>query len=153
MFLIKVVFFSIAVVIALLFFTLYRNDANLFEAPGVQQRLTTFLTSNVAETKDNHSFKELETPVYNQSAEMLYQKLIDAAAELGWIIASHDSDNQNANFVVRSPVFLFEDDVFVQVQFLSLDKSSLYIRSSSRKGRSDFAANSAHIQQLIKKFH
>jgi len=150
MFLIKIIVFSVVVIVGVLFFTLYRNDANLFDAPGLQQRLTIFLTTNQAETKDDHVFKELTTPVYNVGAEKLYQRVINAATELSWSIESSDIDNQNANFVVSSPVFLFEDDIFVQVQFLNMDQSSLYIRSSSRKGRGDLAANSSHIQQLIK---
>lgn len=153
MFLIKMMVFSVVLIVGVVFFTLYRNDAHLFDEPGVQQRLTTFLTSNVAETRDDHVFKELVTPVFNRSAEKTYRAVIGGATELGWNIASHDSDNQNANLIVRSPVFLFEDDVFVQVQFIDMNQSSLYISSSSRKGKGDLAANSSHIQALIKKMH
>lgn len=150
MFVIKMVIYSVVLLVGLVFFTLYRNDANLFDAPGVKQRLTTFLTSNVAETADDHSFKELTTPVFNEAAERTYQRVINAATALSWNIVTNDSDNQNANFIVTSAVFLYEDDVFVQVQFLSLNQSALYIRSSSRKGKADLAANSSHIQRLLK---
>lgn len=150
MFVIKMIIYSIVLLVGLLFFTLYRNDANLLDAPGIKQRLTTFLNSNVAETADDHSFKELTTPVFNEAAEQTYQRVIDAATELSWNIVTNDSDNQSANFIVVSPVFLYEDDVFVQVQFLNLNQSSLYIRSSSRKGKGDLAANSSHIQRLLR---
>lgn len=135
----------------LVFFTLQRNDANLFQDPGFYQRLTTYLSTNVAETSDDHPFKELRTPVFKVSAEKLYQRVLYVAAASGWNVLTHDSDNQNANFVVRTPIFLFEDDVFVQVQFINMDESSLYVRSSSRTGRLDLAANSGHIQELIRK--
>jgi len=151
MFVLKIVALCLFLAVAVLFFTLYRNDAHLFEEPGMKKRLTTFFTTNVAETKDEHAFKELRTPVFSMSAEKTYQRVLDAAAELGWVVESHDSDNQNATFVVASPVFLFKDDVFVQVQFINMDQSSLYVRSSSRKGRGDMAANSSHIQRLINK--
>ena len=151
MFIVKTVLFCVVLVVGLVFFTLYRNDANLFEEPGVQHRLTAFLTTNVAETRDGHVFAELSTPVINASAERTYQRIIDAAADFNWIIVTADSDNQSAHFVVRSPVFLFEDDVYAQVKFIGMDESSVHIRSSSRKGRGDFAANSSHIQKLIGK--
>jgi len=151
MFILKLAAFSVFLIIAILFFTLYRNDAHLFEEPGLQKRLATFFTTNVAETKDDHLFEELRTPVFSSSAGKTYQRVLDAATELGWVVDSHDRDNQNATFVVSSPVFLFKDDVFVQVKFISMDQSSLYIRSSSRKGRGDLAANSSHVQKLINK--
>lgn len=150
MFVIKMVIYSVVLLVGLVFFTLYRNDANLFDAPGITQRITTFLTSNVAETADDHSFKELTTPVFNEAAELTYQRVIDAATKLSWNIVTNDSDNQNASFVVSSPVFLYQDDVLVQVQFLNMNQSALYIHSSSRKGKGDLAANSSHIQRLLK---
>ena len=138
-------------ILALVFFTLHRNQANLFQEPGFYQRLTTYLTTNTAETADDHPFTELRTPVFNVGAEKLYQRVLYVAAESGWNVLAHDSDNQSANFVVRTPVFLFEDDIFIQVKFVSMDESSLHIRSSSRTGRADLAANSGHIQTLIRK--
>lgn len=137
-------------ILALVFFTLHRNQANLFQEPGLYPRLTTYLTTNIAETADDHPFAELRTPVFNVDAEKLYQRVLYVAAESGWNVLAHDSDNQSANFVVRTPVFLFEDDIFIQVKFVSMDESSLYIRSSSRSGRADLAANSGHIQTLIR---
>lgn len=133
-----------------LFFTLYKNDANLFQAPGFTERLSTFLTSNAAVTKDDHAFAELRTPVFKMAADTLYKRVVLAGAKLGWKVAASDSDNQNVNFVVLSPVFLFEDDVFVQVKFIDMNESSLYIESNSRKGTGDLAANAGHIQALIR---
>lgn len=148
---IKTLVFALVLIVGVVFYTLQRNEANLFQPPGFQQRLTTFLTTNIAETSDDHPFEELRTPVFNVGAKKLYERVLYVAAESGWNVLAHDSDNQNANFVVRTPVFLFEDDVFVQVQFINMDESSLYIRSSSRKGGADLAANSGHIQKLIRR--
>lgn len=147
---IKIIMLAMVLIAGLVFFTLHRNDANLFQAPGFYQRLTTYLSTNVAETSDDHPFAELRTPVFKVGAEKLYQRVLYVAAASGWNVLAHDSDNQNANFVVRTPVFLFEDDVFVQVQFINMNESSLYVRSSSRTGRADLAANSGHIQKLIR---
>ena len=149
--LIKFIVILVIVVTALVGFTLYRNDAHLFQPPGIAQRLQIFLQKNVAETADDHEFEELRTPTFDINAEALFERVLDEAALLRWEIIANDSDNQNANIVVRSPVFLFEDDFFVQVNFIDMEESSLYIRSSSRKGRGDLAANSGHIQTLIQK--
>jgi uncharacterized protein (DUF1499 family) len=149
--LMKIALFAIALVTTVTFFTLYRNGANLLEPPGFSERLKTFLTTHTAATKDNHEFKELRAPVYNVDAETLYERVIYAATALGWQVISHDSDNLNVNFLVRSPVFLFEDDVYVQVRLVDSNSASLYVQSSSRKAGADFAANSGHIQALLKK--
>ena len=148
---VKIIAFAMVLIVGLVFFTLQRNGANLFEPPGFFERLTTYLTTNIAETSDDHPFEELRTPVFNVDAQKLYQRVLYVAGASGWNVLAHDSDNQNANIVVRTPVFLFEDDVFVQVQFINMNESSLYIRSSSRSGRADLAANSGHIQKLIRK--
>jgi hypothetical protein len=115
--------------------------------------MAVFFTINSASTLDDHPFEELRTPVFDMDAETLYHLVLDSANQSGWGIIAHDSDTFNANFVVRSPILLFEDDVYVQVRPLGANKSSLYIQSSSRASwsRADFAANSGHIQELIKK--
>lgn len=151
--LIKIVISIVVLVVGMVSFTLYQNNANLFKAPGLGKRLTTFLTTNSANTSANHVFEELRTPVFEVDAETLYKRVTLAASQLGWKVLATDIENQNANFVVHSRVFLFEDDVYVQVQFIDMNKSSLYVQSSSRKGGADMAANSAHIQALINKIN
>ncbi len=146
---IKVIAFALVFVVGLVFFTLQRNGANLFQEPGFAKRLTTYLTTNVAETADNHPFPELRTPVFSVDAEKLYQRVLYVAAESGWSVLANDRDNQDANFVARTPIFLFEDDIYIQVKFVDVNESSLYVRSSSRTGKADFAANAGHIQDLI----
>ena len=138
-------------IVALVFFTLQRNSANLFQSPGLYQRLAIYLTTNTAKTSDNHPLLELQTPVFKISAERLYQRVLTVAVELDWKLLANDSDNQNANFEVRSSIFSFKDDVYVQVKYIKMNESSLYVQSSSRKGKADFAANAGHIQALINK--
>ncbi len=140
----------IILAVGLVFFTLQRNGARLFEKPGFAKRLSTYLTTNIAETADNSAFPELRTPVFNVSAETLYQRVLFVAAKSGWAILASDSDNLSTKFVVRTPIFLFKDDVLVQVRVVNTNESSLYVRSSSRTGKADFAANARHIQTLLK---
>lgn len=146
----KIIALAMILIIGLVFFTLQRNGANLFQPPGFNTRLVTFLTTNTAKTEDDHPFKELRTPVFSVGAEKLYQRVLYVAAELGWSVLANDMDDQDANFVARTPIFLFEDDVYVQVKFIDVNESSLFIQSSSRTGRADLAANAGHIQDLIK---
>ena len=148
---IKLIIFVFILIVGALFFTLYQNDANLFQEPGIAKRLAVFLTTNTAVTADDHPLKELRTPVFIADAERLYKRVIFSASELGWDIIATDSDNLNVNMVARSRLFLFEDDLFVQVKLVDKDHSSLYIQSSSRKGSADFASNSGHVQALINK--
>ena len=148
---IKFVIFFFIFIVGVVFFTLYQNDANLFQEPGIAKRLAVFLTTNTAVTADDHPLKELRTPIFTANAERLYQRVIFAASELGWDIIASDSDNQNVNMVAHTRVFLFENDIFVQVKLVDMDHSSLYIQSSSRKGSADFASNSGNIQALISK--
>ena len=149
----KILMVVMVLAVGIIFLTLVRNDANLFEPPGMVKRLAVFLTVSSASTLDDHPFKELRTPVFSMDAETLYHLAIESANELGWGIIAHDSDTFNANFVVRSPLLLFEDDVYIQVRPVNTNQSSLYIQSSSRStsARADLAANSEHIQALIKK--
>lgn len=146
---IKIILLILLLAVAITFLTLFRNEANLFQPPGMGERLHVFLTKNTAATSDDHRFEELRTPVFDLCAEDMYQRVLIVAAEIGWNIVAHDIESQNVNFVVLSPMLLFEDDVFVQIKFVSMEQSSLYIQSSSRIGRTDLAANSAHIQDLI----
>jgi len=143
---VKIVIFLVIFITGVISLTLLVNQANLFEAPGFTQRLKIFFTSNIAATAENHKLKELNTPVYQESA-----RVILAVSELGWDVVSHDSDNHYVNIIVRTRMFLFEDDMFVQVKAIDANNSYLYIESKSRQGRADLAANSGHIQELIKK--
>ena len=149
----KIIVVIMVLIVSIVFFTLLRNGANLSEPPGMVKRLAVFLTVNAASTLDDHPFKELRTPVFDMDVETLYHLVIESANGLGWGIIAHDSDTHNANFVVRSPLLLFEDDVYVQVRLINTNQSSLYIQSNSRSAlsRADLAANSGHIQNLIDK--
>lgn len=145
----KFIIFIVVFLFCMVSITLYANDANMFDEPGFGNRLSIFFGTNVAVTADDHEFKELRPPVYQKSADVLYQELLLAASGLGWEIVSHDSDTLKIGMVVRSRVFLFADDVLVQVKALSDDTSTLHAESRSRVGSGDLGANSGHIQALM----
>lgn len=146
----KIFAFIVLFFIGLIWATLLKNDAHLFQPPGVSQRLKVFLTTNVAETRDDHQFSELKTPVYTLSPTDLYKKMLESAINLDWQVFENDVDNLTASFIVQSVAFAFKDDITVKVNVINETQSSLYVRSESRLGHADFAANSAHIQALLK---
>ena len=148
--LLKIIVIVIVFVTVMVFFTLHRNQAHISQPPGTAKRLAVFFTVNSASTSDDPYFDELRTPVFMMDAETLYQKVLNTGNELGWGIIANDKDTHNVNFVVRTPVFLFEDDVYVEVKVIDTNRSASYIRSSSRTGKADLAANSGHIQTLVK---
>ncbi len=148
--LLKIIVIVIVLVTVMVFFTLHRNQAHISQPPGTAKRLAVFFTINTASTSDDPYFDELRTPVFAMDAETLYQQVLNTGSELGWGIIANDKDVHNIDFVVRTPIFLFVDDVYVEVKAIDTDRSSLYIRSSSRTGKADFASNSGHIQTLIR---
>jgi len=147
---IKIIFYVIAFLVILTFSVLYKNGANLLDEPGFNERMHVFLTTNIAKTANDHRFEELRTPKFDVSAEVLYQRVLDAAIELRWVIYAHDKESMHTNFVVYSPVFLFKDKIYVQVRRIGNNQSSLFVHSESDSGSADFASNSANIQALIK---
>lgn len=151
--LLKLIGAGVILTVCIIFFTLVRNGAHLLDPPGFTKRLAVYVSVNKAATMDDHPFAELRTPVFDMDAETLYHRMLDSANVLGWGFIAHDSDTYNANFVVRSPILLFEDDVYVQVKAISPTQSSLYVQSSSRAewSRADFASNAGNIQRLVAK--
>ena len=146
----KILLILVLVVLGLVFGTLIKNDAHLLQSPGVQKRLAVYLTSNVAETADSHPFRELRTPVFNRPAEVLYKQVIEAVATLGWKVVYSDPDNQIVNVTIQTPLLMFTDDMAIQVKYIDPEHASLHVRSASRVGKADFAANQGHILALLK---
>jgi hypothetical protein len=149
MWFIKTIVVIVVFLVGITFFTLQRNGANLTEPPGFSKRLAVFLKTHSAATSDDPYLPELRTPVFDMTEEELFKYVLEFTSRSGWSILAHDSDKKTINLVVRSPVFLFEDDVYVEVRPVDAKRSSLYIESNSRSGGADFAANSGHIQKLI----
>ena len=147
----KIIVIVIGLVTVMVFYTLHRNGANISQPPGTMKRLAVFFATNSAATSDTPHFGELRTPMFAMDAEQLYQHTLNTGSELGWGIIANDRDKHSVNFVVRSPVFLFEDDVYVEVKTIAENQSSLFIKSSSRTGKADLAANSGHIQTFVKR--
>ena len=149
----KIIIAFIAIVVLLVAATLLKNHARLFDTPGFKKRLAVYLTTNIAETADDHPFPELRTPMFSTGPDELYIAVKDAAIGLGWAITDSDDTEWRLHLVAKTRLFLFMDDVHVEIKPLGcrdgITTTALHIRSRSRVGRGDFAANAGHVQKLV----
>ncbi len=150
----KIVFAVTALVVLVIFATILKNHAPLFDTPGPLKRLAVYLTTNTAITSDNHPFPELRTPVYPVGPDELYTAVKDAAISLGWSIIDSSDVEWRLHMEAKTQFLLFMDDVKVEIEPLEAAEgetiTALNIHSHSRTGSADFAANADHIQQLVK---
>ncbi len=122
------------------------NRVPLFSAPGALERLTAYLTTNVAETRPDHPFPELRTPTIPVDVEVARDALAAAVGELGWKEVEPTENGLRA--VVVSPLFRFRDDVSVRLEPVG-GATALHARSASRVGKGDLGANTAHLMALF----
>jgi uncharacterized protein (DUF1499 family) len=150
----KIIFAVTVLVVLVIFATILKNHAPLFDTPGPLKRLAVYLTTNTAATSDNHPFPELRTPVYPVGPQKLYTAVKDAAINLGWSIIDSNDVEWRLHMVAKTHFLLFMDDVKVEIEPLEAAEgehiTALNIHSQSRLGSADFAANADHIQQLVK---
>ena len=150
----KIIFAVVTIALLLVAATLLKNHARLFDPPGPKKRLAVYLTTNIAETADNHPFPELRTPLFSTGADELYTAVKEAAISLGWAITDSDDAEWRLHLVAKTHFLLFMDDVHVELIPLGcregIATTALHIQSRSRRGRADFAANAGHIQKLVK---
>jgi len=139
----------ISTLVIVLFLVLKSNQANLLQQPGIKARLKIFLTSHKADISRDPVLPELRSPVFELTQQQLFEKLPVIVEALGWQQLQVDAETFSLKAVVSTPVMSFKDDVEISV--LADDQRSYLIASSrSRVGRADFAANSRHLQQLLK---
>jgi uncharacterized protein (DUF1499 family) len=124
---------------------LLANRPPLFDPPGPARRLAAYLTTNVAETRADSPFPELNPKQYAVPAGQLFEQATTAVERLGWEIAERDAGSRRLRAVVTTRLWKFRDDIAIEARALPGDRSTLYVRSASRVGRSDLAANTRHV--------
>lgn len=139
-----------ALVVALPFllisFGLLLNRPPLLSPPGALERIKTYLTTNVAETRSDHEFPELRPPLVSVGKEQSKEALLSAMRSLGWREVRGSDGEIRA--VVVSPLLRFRDDVTVRLEETERG-TLLQARSASRIGKGDLAANARHLQLLF----
>ncbi len=147
--LLQVVFFLVLVGLSLLAAGIIANSLPLTEPPGLLARLSTYLSTNVAETKEDSPFPELRPRRYEAPPELLFDVVRRAVQNLHWEITAQDAEKKVIQAVVTTKVWHFKDDVTIQVQPAQPSGSSLFIRSASRVGKGDLGANTRHVMDLV----
>ena len=126
------------------------NRPPLLDPPGPGRRLVTYLTTNVAATSLDTEFPELETPVFEVPPPRLLAAAEQACNALGWRVLSVEPEAASLEAVVTSSLFRFKDDVSLKAVAHGEQGSALHVRSASRVGKGDLAANTRHILDLVK---
>jgi uncharacterized protein (DUF1499 family) len=130
---------------ALLAGALLLNRPPWLEPPGLWARLVLYLTTNVAETRIDHERPELrpmELPMAQPAAREL---VLDAMQSLGWRNVRAEDGALRAEVVTA--LLRFTDDVSVRLEPIP-QGVRVQVRSASRVGRGDLAANTRHVLDL-----
>ena len=122
------------------------NRPPLLPPPGPLERLKTYLSTNVAETRPNHELPELRPPLVPASLEETQDAVLAVMRSLRWREIRAVAGEIRA--VVVSPLFRFRDDVTVRLESTS-GGTLLEARSASRIGKGDLAANARHLRALF----
>ena len=132
---------------------LISNNPRWTDPPGVMVRLWTYLTTNVAETTPDSAFPELRPRTYAGPAALMFDVARRAALALHWELTSVDANARRIEAVATTKLIGFQDDVTIWVtadtEADSEPRSTLYVRSASRVGRGDFAANARRVMDLF----
>ena len=135
-----------AIFVLMMVVALLQNDLHWRSPPGPVARLTSYLSMNDRQTAVNPEYPELMTRSYPLAIEQMRQTVIDAIAGLNWELV--ESEDTKLHAVVTTRLFKYKDDVYVSVESISPDESSMQIRSVSRVGRGDLGTNIRHIINL-----
>lgn len=144
---VRVVLILAALGVAVILTGLVLNRPPLFDAPGIGVRLKTYFTTHTAELRDGHAFPELRLRRDARAPEVLLADAKRAVQMLGWTL-EQNGDAGSLHAVVTSRLWRFKDDVYITVRG-DARGSELYIRSESRVGRGDLAANERHVLDLL----
>ncbi len=137
---------ALAIPFLLLIGGLLLNRPPLLAPPGPLERFTTYLTTNVAETRPDHAFPELHSPFVPFDARETRTAVLGAMRSLGWREIREEEGEIGA--VVVSSLLGFRDDVTVQLEETA-EGTLLHARSSSRVGKGDLAANARHLREFF----
>lgn len=147
--LLQVVFFLFLIFVSLLAAGIISNRLPLTAPPGFLTRLSTYLNTNVAETKEDSPFPELRPQRYEAPPELILDVARRAVQGLHWDLTSLDAEKKEIQAIVTTKVWGFKDDLTVQVQPAQPSGSLLLVRSASRVGKGDLGANTRHVMDLV----
>ena len=145
---IKIIIAVVALAILMAGGAIVRNKVPLGETPGPGKRLLIYLSKNHAQTRPDHELPELRSRSYPVSPAVLFQKVTDTIASIGWDYSEPDPNKREIHAVVTTPWLGFKDDVHIILEESAENETVLHISSRSRVGRADYGANISHIMKL-----
>ena len=122
------------------------NHPPLWAPPGPWVRLQRYLTTNLADTCGADRLPELHPLLLPGTPEAVRGRVLRAMRGLGWAVEARGGVLHG---VVRTPLLGFRDDVEVRLEPEAAGVR-LCLRSRSRLGRADFAANERHLLDLMR---
>src|SRR2546427_4233993 len=114
--LLQVIFFLLLVGLSLVAAGIIANRLPLTDPPGLRARLSAYLNTHVAETREDSPFPELRPHRYEAPAELLLDVARRAAQRLGWEITVLDVEKKRTHAVVTTKVWRLHDDGNVNMQ-------------------------------------
>jgi len=147
---IQIVFFLALIFVSLLVAGVISNRLPLNDSPGFSTRISTYLSTNIAETSADSAFPELKLRRYEAPPNLLFDVARRAVQGLKWEVTAMDETKNEIHAVVTTKVWKYKDDVTVQIQPAQPSGSWLWIRSASRVGKGDLGANTRHVMDLVR---
>ncbi|MCZ4298327.1 DUF1499 domain-containing protein [Henriciella marina] len=92
------------------------------------------------------------SPVYDEPAEALYQRLkMLAVGKDRWTIAAHGDNEMQLEIVAATKLLKFKDDLSIRVVSAKdrAQTAEIAVYSRSRLGKYDFKANQKRVQTLL----
>jgi uncharacterized protein (DUF1499 family) len=123
------------------------NRAPLWGPPGPMARLQLYLTTHVAETRLGHERPELQPLFLELPLAQVRDEVVKAMRQLGWQQIA--AEPQTVRAVVVTSLLRFKDDVEVALES-TRGGVLVNVRSRSRVGQGDFAANTRHVLELYR---
>ncbi len=94
------------------------------------------------------AYPDLQTVVLTDSIEVVFEKAMANANQLGWEIYREDLNDGFIEAVDSTAIMGFKDDIVIRLR-TNASGTLMDIRSVSRVGVSDLGANAARIRQFI----
>ncbi len=102
-------------------------------------------------TQQRESYPEVQTLLTDLPIEMVYERALLVAQEMGWDIYYQNLDQGVIEAVDTTAIMAFKDDIAIRVRS-NASGSLLDLRSVSRVGVSDLGANAKRIMDFQQRF-
>ncbi|MCH9672029.1 MAG: DUF1499 domain-containing protein [Gammaproteobacteria bacterium] len=105
--------------------------------------------SQSAQDKQLEAYPDIRTLVLKQPAAQVFAQTVALGKLRGWETVVEDSDAGTVQWIARSRLFRFQDDVSLRITSVA-EETKVDMRSRSRIGKSDLGANATRIREFFK---